>query len=205
VRQYSPWQGTPKVAARTNPKGSQTDPCPKATPAYEDLVKMQTLGVRKPDVQSALTVLARLDGVQLDLQETDLRLAFLPGEVNFRKAILNGTTLEGVSFDLATLDEVSLGGGGAYCPALLNWTSFWRASMRKADLEEAKLIGAFLLSADLRDANLMHADLAEADLGYANLKGARLDGANLRGAKANDSTQWPDGFDWKAAGVVESE
>jgi hypothetical protein len=34
------------------------------------------------------------------------------------------------------------------------------------------------------------------------LGGAKLAAAHLKGAKANDETVWPDGFDWKAAGVV---
>jgi uncharacterized protein YjbI with pentapeptide repeats len=54
--------------------------------------------------------------------------------------------------------------------------------------------------------------LGTTHLGYASFKNSSLDGANLAGAKnlevanfadakADESTIWPTGFDWSAAGV----
>src|SRR5215211_2715447 len=43
--------------------------------------------------------------------------------------------------------------------------------------------------------------LPAARLGSARLAGADLGGANLAGARATVATAWPDGFDWRAAGV----
>jgi hypothetical protein len=69
---------------------------------------------------------------------------------------------------------------------------------------------------NLSDTDLRRADLSDADLQGARLLGARLQGANVRaaqlqrvnllhaqlqGARSNAKTVWPDGFDWKAAGV----
>jgi hypothetical protein len=71
-------------------------------------------------------------------------------------------------------------------------------------------------SLNLSDTDLRRADLSDADLQAARLLGARLQGANLRaarlqrvnlshaqlqGARSNAKTVWPEGFDWRAAGV----
>jgi uncharacterized protein YjbI with pentapeptide repeats len=55
---------------------------------------------------------------------------------------------------------------------------------------------------DLTGAYLQGADLQGADLQGADLRAAHLQKAQLRGAQANADTKWPDGFDWRAAGVV---
>jgi hypothetical protein len=44
--------------------------------------------------------------------------------------------------------------------------------------------------------------LENADLRCAFLKRDDLTGISLRGARANVFTQWPDGFDWRQAGVI---
>jgi Pentapeptide repeats (8 copies) len=69
---------------------------------------------------------------------------------------------------------------------------------------------------NLSDTDLRRADLSNTDLQKAMLRGVRLQGANIRaaqlrrvdlthaqlhGARSNASTVWPEGFDWKAAGV----
>ena len=75
-----------------------------------------------------------------------------------------------------------------------------------ARLGSARLAGADLRGADLRGTSLQHAQLAgtnleESLLCGAQLQGADLAGANLAGARATVATAWPDGFDWRAAGV----
>jgi len=69
-------------------------------------------------------------------------------------------------------------------------------------LSEKALSGAALSGADLTEANLTGADLTEANLTGADLTGADLTGADLTDARANGDTQWPDGFDPVAAGVI---
>jgi uncharacterized protein YjbI with pentapeptide repeats len=63
------------------------------------------------------------------------------------------------------------------------------------------LQGAWLILTQLQGAELRDADLTGAYLDGANLQGADLTGARLEGARSTASTVWPDGFDWKAAGV----
>jgi Pentapeptide repeats (8 copies) len=59
---------------------------------------------------------------------------------------------------------------------------------------------------NLSDTDLRRADLSNAELQGANLRTAQLQrvdlfDAQLHGARSNAKTVWPDGFDWKAAGV----
>jgi pentapeptide repeat protein len=92
-----------------------------------------------------------------------------------------------------------------------------RVDLRKAHLVKFDLHGAFfrhsnlagstLMGADLRDTEFTDGSLAGANLQGALLQGAlleqaRLDGANLYEALADATTCWPQGFDWRAAGVV---
>jgi uncharacterized protein YjbI with pentapeptide repeats len=56
--------------------------------------------------------------------------------------------------------------------------------------------------ANLSGADLEGADLKGANLAGADLTGTNLEGANLEGAKANEDTDWPEGFDPVAAGVL---
>ena len=70
------------------------------------------------------------------------------------------------------------------------------------NLSGANLSRADLSRADLSRARLTRADLARANLRGANLKGANLRGANLKGAVADTDTQWPEGFNPVAAGVI---
>jgi hypothetical protein len=76
------------------------------------------------------------------------------------------------------------------------------ADLSGADLSGRNLSGRNLSGADLSRVRLTRADLTRANLRGANLKGANLRGANLKGAFADTDTQWPEGFDPKAAGVI---
>jgi hypothetical protein len=78
--------------------------------------------------------------------------------------------------------------------------------LQGARLGWAKLAGADLRGADIRGVSLQRADLVgvhleESLLCGAQLQGADLRGAHLAGAKASSDTQWPSGFDWRAAGA----
>jgi hypothetical protein len=144
---------------------------------------------RVPDVQAALTVLGRRKlpinpAEPLNLLATNLRSADLR-RANLREATLAGCQLQGAGLIEADLQGAFLDG---------------------AELQDANLVRAQLQRADLYDAQLQRASLRDARLQGADLRGAQLQGADLRGAQlqgARCSTQtvWPDGFDWKTAGV----
>jgi len=63
--------------------------------------------------------------------------------------------------------------------------------LRRADLSNADLQGTRLLRARLQGANIRAAQLQRVNLRHAQLHGAR----------SNAKTVWPEGFDWRAAGV----
>jgi hypothetical protein len=130
-----------------------------------------------PAVQAAMLALGRRDKTT----PTDPPLGLMG--VNLRRIRLSDTDIL----------------GGANLAGVL----FWRSTLINAALGGADLRGAALGWTDLR-----HATLKGANLGGANLRGADLrcindlHEANLIDAKANARTKWPEGFDWRTAGVV---
>jgi len=158
---------------------------------------------------------ADLSGVVLNkaiLSETNLFNVDLSGailnDVDFEKANLcfanlSGANLRGAHFDKAYLPSVILSG------ANLEKAYFGEIYLNGAILRRANLRGTDLRGTDLSGADLSGANLSGADLSGANLSGADLSGANLKGAKYNtkaistkEPTQWPQGFDPKAAGAI---
>jgi hypothetical protein len=146
------------------------------------------------DVAAALLILQRRPIDQYD-PPVDLRRVKIGGfylaAVEFRDMDLAGADLHGADLHFADLKETNLRG----------------ADLRNANLSLAILCGVNLIDADLRGTNLIQADLASGDLPFvghvagADLIGAKLAGADLRGAKADEETEWPDGFNWRSAGV----
>ena len=179
-----------------------------------------------PDVQACLSVLGRDHGGRLDLHAVDLRGADLAGAhleganlagVRLEKADLSGAHLEGALFRDANLEAADLRGAWLEDAVLvsgnLGWADLSGAHLPGAILAMAVLDRARLANADMRKVNLIGARLEYADLGGAHLEGAilrrttletvLLDGVRLRGAVTDQHTRWPDGFDWRAAGVVD--
>ncbi len=74
--------------------------------------------------------------------------------------------------------------------------------IERDNLAEQDLGGADLTGANLSGANLTGAHLLGANLAGANLSGANLTEACLEEARADQHTQWPEGFDPVAAGVT---
>jgi uncharacterized protein YjbI with pentapeptide repeats len=166
-------------------------------PADFPLDQLPHLSVRAPDIQAILTVLGRrtpspaypASWTSLDLSSTDLR-----------RSTLVGSNLWRVRFKEASLARAGL----------------FRADLRGVDLRDADLRDASLHEAiaDLTtwwsdeafDPNAagvrVHPDLQNADLQSSDLRSADLSGISLQGARANAFTAWPDGFDWRQAGVV---
>jgi len=166
---------------------------------------------------------ANLEGA--DLTNANLIIADLPS-ANLAGADLAHATLVGANLAYANLEGADLPSanlaGAVLWAANLEGAYLGDAGLRGADLSLAKLDGAYLEDAGLKNAvlefaklkgaNLMRAKLEGADLRRANLEGAYLEDAglrgadlgfaNLEGAKCNNQTTWPEGFDYRAAGVI---
>jgi Pentapeptide repeats (8 copies) len=134
------------------------------------------------DVEAAITVLVRR-AVSADDPALDLHGVDLSGSANLQGANLLKANFRGAYLRGARLD---------------------RANLQGADPQGADLREAFLTSAKMQGASLYDAKLQEAYLNDTKLQEADLEGANLKGAYTDsDATKWPDGFDWRAAGVRE--
>jgi uncharacterized protein YjbI with pentapeptide repeats len=149
----------------------------------------------RPDVQAAVTVVARrdlghdrraIDLTRADLTRADLADANLTG-TNLADADLTGVDLRdakaaGVNYSRADLTGANLG------LADLTGATLGSSTLSSASLFHAKLDQAILLNADLTGANLTNALLTKADLTGANLTDATLGGATLSGATLGGAT-----------------
>jgi uncharacterized protein YjbI with pentapeptide repeats len=138
------------------------------------------------------------------LREAVLRFAVLRG-ADLHYAALTGADLRfadlhGADISQADLHGVNLGGADL-SDAILSHTDISQADLYHADLGGADLSDTNLGGTDLTDTILTEADLRGANLHHAVLGDAILSDTFLNGATANDQTQWPDGFDWRGAGV----
>jgi hypothetical protein len=163
------------------------------------------LQARAPDVQAALTVLARRQPLpkprgRLDLEASDLRKARLEDadlqDASLAKANLQETILDAANLQGAILYNVNLQ-GAVLADAKLQKASFDGAQLQGAHLERAQLQGAILDGANLQGADLERAQLQGARLRYTQLQGAELAGAHI-----DPRTTLPDDFDARRAGVV---
>jgi hypothetical protein len=157
----------------------------------------------RADLSSAQFVGADLSGVNLSgFQLTGANLA----EANLKGANLEKTILWRASLKGANLQQAFLPGAvlewANLRKANLRWAYMYQANLEEADLEEADLERALLNGASLGNANLKGANLQLAFLQKADLEEAILDGVQLEGARCDAETVWPDGFDWRAAGVI---
>ena len=158
-------------------------------------------------------------------QDVTARSKLLLAVLNLEAANLAGADLRGVNLQGAVLRSAQLDGADIAKANLrlanLNNTQMSKTKMGNTDLKGAKLVNAnlpganlqraILCQADLSKANLEGADLNGAELAKAILRGARLAGADLKSARlkdadlldaiCDDSTVWPDSFDYQAAGV----
>ena len=183
--------------------------------AEAPIEQVPELQVRAPDIQAALTVLARrqpppkLIG-RLDLSATDLRKASLEDadlqevslfnanlqeatlfNANLQGAILYNANLKGALLERAQLQKASFDGAKLQ-EAILDQAQLQEAildgaNLQGARLEFARLQGASLNRANLQEASLDIAQLQQATLFNANLRGASLNRATLQGASLNDA------------------
>jgi uncharacterized protein YjbI with pentapeptide repeats len=78
------------------------------------------------------------------------------------------------------------------------------ANLFGTDLRRAKFAGVILADADFRGADVRGVDFRhlEAPLGgFSPVAPSGIDRADFGGALADRFTQWPQGFNWRAAGV----
>ena len=171
---------------------------------------------------------ADFSGVNLefaDLTGANLRDANF-SKVYLRNATLTGTDLTGTDFTDAWFnsqtkwpdgfDPLTI---GAHGPGMdYSGKEFaLKASHRDltgANFEGSRIVGVCQFgAANLTNANLRNADFSGVNLEFANLTGADLKGTDLREIKYNSQTdwtgaiysvhtQWPEGFDPKAAGAI---
>jgi uncharacterized protein YjbI with pentapeptide repeats len=194
------------VREHARPPATSTGPQANAPPSAEAPAPPQ-------DVAAALTILGRrpihdgdprvdLSRVKLgglNLVEVRLRDAHLD-RADLRGADLRGADLRGAVFDFADLRGTNVRAAdlrGAH----LGFPDLRGADLRGADLRGAVFDGADLRGAVFDGANLRGTTIGLSDLRGADLRGAHLRGADLYGARADRLTQWPEGFDWRGAGV----
>jgi uncharacterized protein YjbI with pentapeptide repeats len=146
----------------------------------------QELRLRAPEVQAALTVLLRRTTMRgdplLNLSGLDLRGGRFSGEVysaddglHLKAGILSGASLSGSDLRGAKFTDVYLAGA-----------NFSGADLRGADFEYAS---TFLVQAD------------EFPGQPANTSEYGIRDAKFIDARADGSTKWEEGFDWRAAGI----
>ena len=165
--------------------------------------ELQTANLTASDLSAGVLRGANLRGASLeraDLRRADLERANLDGSI-LRAANLREANLEGSSLVRADLGAANLG------EATLRGANLEGADLRAANLWEARLDGANLRGANLEGSTLVRANLVEATLAGASLAGATLTGAtmpgkDLTGVRADRRTTWPQGFDWRSAGVI---
>ena len=154
-----------------------------------------------------------------NLTDADLRSADL-GSANLTGAVLTGAKMDRAQLGNADLTDVTFV-GATWVEARFNRQTKWPTnfafltagmygpgvdysgqnlsgrSFHSQDFYGAKFSGANLQGCDLRYTDLRGADLTDADLRAAN-----LGSANLIGTIYNSSTQWPNEFDYVAAGAI---
>jgi uncharacterized protein YjbI with pentapeptide repeats len=203
----------------------------RETVATDPPLDLRTLDLRHADLRGAILRDADLRGADLrsaDLSDADLRAVDLQSatlsaaylnravlhDALLTRADLHGTdlydanlhdaNLSGANFRFASLNGADLR-GAVFNDADLRGAVFNDADLRAAYLNDADLRGAVLLGTDLRGASLRDASLRGARLLHADLRDADLRGADLRGATADQSTIWPDRFDWQGRGVQQEQ
>lgn len=135
-----------------------------------------------------------------ELEPNVWRDLYQAGERNFADKDFCGVNLSSSCFSYANLDR-----------SQLQQSNFHNADLRGISLNNAHLVTITLTGANLQGADLRGSQWADCPIAGANLRGANLCGAalsqvdlsqvNLHGAYFNDTTQFPDGFDARSAGL----
>lgn len=147
----------------------------------------------EPDVQAALTIIARRDSAQdrrpVDLQGASLVGAHLEGAdlkkadlrfTNLRRAHLHGADLQGAFFFKADLSGTYLHGANM-SHADLRWAIMKHAWANRTDFRNAFFWGADLRNADLHQADLRKADLSRKEVAMVTPPGSGYSMTHLQG------------------------
>lgn len=159
---------------------------PETAPSHEDMNELtiwaQKLKPVRPDMESAVQTLGRLRSIpNHGLRE---------GDIDLRRANLQGFDLQGLIFDSANCSEAHIQGADMQrvqmqeadlSGAQMSGVDLSGAQMQEADLNSARLQGAFLSVADMQGAFLTDAQMQGAFLTGAHIQGADLDGAQMQG------------------------
>lgn len=152
----------------------------------------------RTDVNEAMRVLAGPGFVSPDLR-LDLHA------VNIRRIEIDDMRADFSHVNLADAraDAESHLPGVSFKDAILTGAHFDHAVFSDADLRGVTAVGAVFKDVDLRGAQFdSGSDLTDSCLIEANLEGATgLELADLTGARANNETEWPEGFDVVGHGV----
>ena len=177
------------------------DACPKKADGSLDCSFQDLSGERLRELDFSG---ADLSGASL--KEADLRNANLSGldlseEDMFEGADLSGADLSGSDLSGSDLRDVNFSGADLRGADLrgADFSGGWRpvANLSGADLRDANLSGTDFSGTKLKGANLSGLDLSGLDLSKSDLTGA-----DLEGVTTDADTEWPEGFDSKAAGVI---
>lgn len=114
---------------------------------------------------------------------------------NYKVPDFPGENLDEINYTAAYLPGSNMDG------ASLRLTILCGADLRGASFQKADLTGAVLTDALLDNANFTNANMEGADLRWSRMTGTKLEGANLKNALYDNTTEWPKGFDPKAAGA----
>jgi len=136
---------------------------------------------RAPDVQTAIQAIRHLAADPALAPSKPINL----GHADLRRVVIREPNLT-VDFHNAR-----------FVASELCWGDLRGVNLRKANFNKAILIGAHLQGADLTQANL-----EDTDLRGACLNRTKLDAASLKNAIADNTTEWPKGFNAGTAGVV---
>jgi hypothetical protein len=197
-------------------KGNEPDGSPPAPRRRDEPTRTERQDERPApatDVQAVMDVLGRRirrhDRGQLDLARTDLRGVVLGYDHHFEYARLDGAHLEGANLQNAHLDhawlqDAHLEGASLHFAhlegAVLQWAHLEGAMLNLTHLENGACDGAHFEGATFAQAHVRGASLRGAHFEGARITD-RLEGAHLDGATFDDDTEWPEGFDPRAAGA----
>jgi uncharacterized protein YjbI with pentapeptide repeats len=147
----------------------------------------------EPDVQAALTIIARRDSTQdsrpIDLKGANLAGAHLEGAdlrsadlryTDLRKAHLQGADLQGAFFFKANLSYTYLHDANV-SHADLRWANMEHVWANRTDFRNARFWGADLRRADLHKADLRKADLSRKVVPKVTPPGADYSMTHLKG------------------------
>lgn len=131
---------------------------------------------------------------EINLQGADFSDLSLTG-AEFRKTDLKKADFSGCYASDFYLNE-SVANGASFKQASVLRSTFYLCSLMNCDFRNANLAAT-----SFTDCNLTGADFRNANIRGVDFNGGTIGKANFKGAIANRATRFPDGFDWKKAGI----